>query len=361
MISGSSVDWRTDPQAVKKYQFIYHFLPHPVENRRATLLQEKSILIYCLLILAVTLSFRVIPLLLPGVLGYASNINVSDLLKNTNAKRNESGLSTLVLNDKLSAAAKKKAEHMFKHNYWAHIAPDGTEPWSFIMNEGYDYVYAGENLAKNFSSSKDVVNAWMNSPSHRENLLNKNYTEMGLAVVNGVLNGYQTTLVVQMFGKPRYTKAVVQPATAANVRAEAPAANVAPKAATTPVPTSAPPTSGVPTVTPSTLTVPEANTTPTQAEEQTGGAVNETPVPNAEVQPLAYQEVQMVPKIDVRAASKTLSLIFSGFMATLLLLDIWYSRKMGIVKVNGHTLAHVTFLLVVMISIWFVLRPGAVL
>jgi uncharacterized protein YkwD len=73
------------------------------------------------------------------------------------------------------------------------FSPDGTEPWDFILGEKYDYIYAGENLAKNFSTFDDVVEAWYNSPSHKENLLNKNYTEMGFAIVNGELNGYETT------------------------------------------------------------------------------------------------------------------------------------------------------------------------
>lgn len=82
----------------------------------------------------------------------------------------------------------------------------GTTPWDFITGSGYQYEYAGENLAKNFMFSQGVVDAWMNSPSHKENLMRKDYTDVGFAVVNGVLNGEETTLVVQLFGKPLGTQ-----------------------------------------------------------------------------------------------------------------------------------------------------------
>jgi hypothetical protein len=71
-----------------------------------------------------------------------------------------------------------------------------------MYEAGYQYEYAGENLAKNFLFSKNVVEAWMDSPTHRENVLRPEYTDVGFAVVNDVLNGEETTLVVQMFGKP---------------------------------------------------------------------------------------------------------------------------------------------------------------
>ena len=135
-----------------------------------------------------------------GVLGYASNINSDELLKYTNQRRVDFGLEPLSMNSALSKAAQKKAEDMFKYGYWAHVSPTGTEPWSFILAQDYDYVFAGENLARNFSRSKDVVDAWFASPSHRENLLNRNYRDMGFAITNGVLDGYETTVVVQMFG-----------------------------------------------------------------------------------------------------------------------------------------------------------------
>jgi len=136
------------------------------------------------------------------ILGFATDINTKALLEQTNSQRQENGLSALSYNNVLSNAAYQKAQDMFDDDYWAHVAPDGKTPWDFIIQNGYKYSYAGENLAKDFNKSSSVVSAWMNSPSHRANILNPNYTEIGFAVVNGTLSGEETTLVVQMFGQP---------------------------------------------------------------------------------------------------------------------------------------------------------------
>jgi len=107
-------------------------------------------------------------------LGFATDISIQALLKDTNDKRIENGLQPLTLNDQLNQAAAGKAADMFGNNYWAHISPSGKTPWDFILGANYQYVYAGENLAKDFQDSQGVVDAWMNSPSHKENLLNSN-------------------------------------------------------------------------------------------------------------------------------------------------------------------------------------------
>lgn len=134
------------------------------------------------------------------VLGYATSISVSGLSNATNNYRTNSGTDALRLNTELSNAAIAKAKDMFADNYWAHVAPDGTTPWSFIVAAGYDYTAAGENLAKGFYASGDVVDAWMASQTHKENLLNSEYKEVGYAIVNGVLKGDEVTLVVAMYG-----------------------------------------------------------------------------------------------------------------------------------------------------------------
>ena len=325
--------WRKNPKSIEKYQFVHHFLPKPDKRKRADFLENKAILIYCVLILVVTAIFRVIPKVAPGVLGYASDINITDLLKYTNKKRGENGVSALRLNDKLSAAAGKKAKDMFEDGYWAHVAPDGTEPWDFIVGENYEYIYAGENLAKNFSTSKEVVEAWFKSPSHKSNLIGANYEEVGFAVVNGVMNGYETTLVVQMFGKPR------QPSMLASVGEEA--VNI-----------------GRNNVSASEV---ESANIEGEANVRSETSVSEQPVDSESVvsEPLP-SDSSTNNFIDVTLATKTISLVVGGFVVSLLLIDILYSRKKGVRKFTGLTLAHMAILLVVIISIWLVFRPGLV-
>jgi len=137
----------------------------------------------------------------PSILGISYSITAEQLLNETNKQRQERGLSPLSLNENLSQAAGLKAFDMIAKSYWAHFAPDGsTSPWEFIKSSGYNYVYAGENLAKGFTDSQDVVNAWLNSPTHRDNMLSDKYKDIGFAVVEGKLLGEETVLIVEMLG-----------------------------------------------------------------------------------------------------------------------------------------------------------------
>lgn len=137
-----------------------------------------------------------------SILGVEANITATDLLNDTNNERAKQGESALRYDEQLSSAAFLKAQDMFKKQYWAHTAPDGTTPWQWFGEAGYNYSYAGENLAKNFTTTRATVAAWMASAHHRENILNKNYTDVGFAVMDGKLDGKPTTLIVALYGAP---------------------------------------------------------------------------------------------------------------------------------------------------------------
>jgi len=136
----------------------------------------------------------------PKILGFATNIDPNKIITLTNDQRLQDNLEPLLLSDKLNQAALAKASDMFVNNYWSHTSPTGTEPWYFISQADYQYQHAGENLARDFEDSMDVVNAWMASPTHKKNILDSRFENIGVAVMNGVINGKETTLVVQMFG-----------------------------------------------------------------------------------------------------------------------------------------------------------------
>jgi hypothetical protein len=119
-----------------------------------------------------------------------------------NSERSVYELPSLVTNSKLASAAQAKADDMALKGYFSHVSPDGTEPWQWIRETGYGFVYAGENLAVNFDESEEVNSAWMNSPGHRANILSKNFTEVGIAVARGTYQGADAVFVVQMFGNP---------------------------------------------------------------------------------------------------------------------------------------------------------------
>ncbi|PJC66042.1 hypothetical protein CO018_03970 [Candidatus Beckwithbacteria bacterium CG_4_9_14_0_2_um_filter_47_11] len=176
------------------------FWPHQSNNYKAKTLHISSLSVLMLLVMAGQILITIFSRSIPTVLGIASSITAQELVDLTNAKRVEAGLPALEFNQLLAQAAQAKAADMIVKNYWAHTSPDGATPWVWFKNLGYKYLYAGENLARDFSDSAGVVNAWMNSPTHRENILSNRYREVGIAVVHDNFQGQPTTLVVQMFG-----------------------------------------------------------------------------------------------------------------------------------------------------------------
>lgn len=130
----------------------------------------------------------------------ASDISDQKIIELANADRKEKGIDELAENKKLSQAAEAKAEDMIFENYFSHTSPDGKTPWHWIENKKYDYNYAGENLAMDFESVEKMNQAWLASPTHRANIMNEKYKDIGVAVKAGSINGHKTLVVVQMFG-----------------------------------------------------------------------------------------------------------------------------------------------------------------
>jgi hypothetical protein len=221
------------------------FTPHHTNNYRARILQPAGLTVIVALFVLSQSLVRLTELsgLLPTgyILGYASNITAQQTIEQTNSQRASQGLPPLQANAQLTQAAIAKANHMFANNYWAHVAPDGTTPWVFIKNSGYGYAVAGENLARDFDTTGSMLSAWMASPTHKDNIMHQKYAEIGVGVVNGTLEGVETTLVVQMFGQPSRAAAQTSPTA---VKTEVAAVPAEQTAATQPtkIPTLAPTT-----------------------------------------------------------------------------------------------------------------------
>lgn len=127
-----------------------------------------------------------------------------ELLDSTNTKRLLNNLAPLSLDSKLNNAAQDKANDMVMRNYWDHNTPDNLEPWVFITKSGYNYKTAGENLAYGFDNGVNVITGWMNSPAHRHNLLNNNFSNVGFGLAesdNFIQTGKQT-IIVAMYASP---------------------------------------------------------------------------------------------------------------------------------------------------------------
>jgi hypothetical protein len=183
---------------LKKY-----FIPHKENNHRPHILRKENIRS----IIFVILFLEVFTFLLPTLTHINKNGGMAAVLPSilanlTNEERQIKKLDALTINPILNKAAEMKAEDMAKNGYFAHTSPEGKTPWYWLAQVGYRYQYAGENLAINFSDSKDVTNAWMNSPTHRANIVKDKYTEVGTGIATGIYEGKETVFVAQVYANP---------------------------------------------------------------------------------------------------------------------------------------------------------------
>lgn len=206
----------------------HFFVPHEGNEYRPHVLREISVLAFLFVVLFTFAAGQLHRVIITGT-DFLAAIYSNTLVDLANADRRQSSIGSLTINPILEKAAAMKAEDMATKGYFAHYSPDGKAPWDWIRLAGYSYVAAGENLAIDFTDSNDVNNAWMNSPTHRANLLNGRYTEIGIATKEGIYQGRPTTFVVQMFGRPA---AIVAPVAAAPISKPIAAA---PKPASNPV------------------------------------------------------------------------------------------------------------------------------
>lgn len=130
----------------------------------------------------------------------AATFSPEEVVSLTNRDRSLAGIPELSWSETLSVAAEAKADDMARKGYFAHTSPEGTRPWFFFDQAGYQYQSAGENLAIHFSDAESEQRAWMASVKHRENILSPKYAEIGVAVRDVVLEGKSTVLTVQLFG-----------------------------------------------------------------------------------------------------------------------------------------------------------------
>ena len=182
-------------------------LPSEKNNYKSKFLESNALLFCVVLLLVLKITTIFISINIPQNLFFA-DITKSTLESFVNQTRQSLGLHPLAENSKLDQAAQLKAENMVTDNYFAHTSPTGISPWYWFSQVGYNYKYAGENLAIGFFDSEEVYNAWLNSPEHKANIVNPNYSEIGTAVLNGY-GGNNTIVVVQEFGSQKPVKTVV--------------------------------------------------------------------------------------------------------------------------------------------------------
>lgn len=129
-------------------------------------------------------------------------LSAQALVEAMNRQRAAAGLGPLRLNEKLNAAADDRMRDMFAKHYFSHVSPDGLDPFSWADREGYDYRAIGENLAVGYRTAADVVDGWMHSEHHRENVLGASYEEIGIAIADASpARPFHAPTVVALYGK----------------------------------------------------------------------------------------------------------------------------------------------------------------
>lgn len=192
-------------KTLKKY-----FIPHAENDHKPHFLRGQAVSVTALLVV-VLFAASVVGNYAVRHNAHLAAVQAAFIVDLTNEDRKDAGLKKLVISKQLVSAADMKAKDMSSKRYFAHISPEGRTPWYWIDLSGYKYIYAGENLAVNFTDSSDVEDAWMDSPTHKANILHKKFTEIGIATSPGIYKGEKTIFVVQMFGSPKKS-AVVNPA-----------------------------------------------------------------------------------------------------------------------------------------------------
>ncbi|MEK7551049.1 MAG: CAP domain-containing protein [Patescibacteria group bacterium] len=304
-------------------KYLHHlFTPQITNNYRARILHHKIIALFIVFFFTAGILMSVTKTNFPQVLGISSDVSIDQLLILTNQKRQESGLGLLSLDERLNQAAQNKGNDMLAKGYWAHISPDGVTPWVFIKGAGYAYTYAGENLARGYTNSSDVVNAWMASDSHRQNMLSGNYSNVGFAVVSGSLNGEDTVLVVQMLGTSNLASALVSEESEKITEV----AEVSQNLATEPV------------------VVTEDIKDTVEAEKETPKTVARQTTP--EVKPL----------INAETFSSNIAQIAITIFIFVFILDMVIIERKKILRFVGHNLDHIMFLGLILALILVLLK-----
>ena len=183
-----------------------HFIPHARNNYHPHLLGDRALALMSGALVLMKISVIAFVSWGPVLPAYSSAITVSNIINLTNQSRASYSLAALTENNLLDQAAQAKADDMLAKGYFAHTTPSGQTPWDFITKAGYNYLMAGENLAVNFTQAEDVETAWMNSPGHKANILNKNFEQIGIGISQGAFEGHNAIFVVQMFGVPAEQK-----------------------------------------------------------------------------------------------------------------------------------------------------------
>lgn len=252
-------------KSVKKFLKKY-FFPHEGNNYKPHFLRHETAMFLFGLIIVIELGMLVQVFLVFDKTKFLAAVLPGVLTTLTNEERAQNNASPLKENNLLDQAAQLKANDMASIGYFAHTSPEGKTPWYWFKQVGYQYQYAGENLAVNFFDSEDVAQAWMNSPTHRANIVKPEYTEIGIGVASGVYQGRSTVFVAQLFGKPTSTVFTTAPEETPTPTTPTPIKNETPPKTITPIKPTTVPKTTTPKISPVKTTPAKVAVAPTNIE-----------------------------------------------------------------------------------------------
>ncbi|MFH0955871.1 MAG: CAP domain-containing protein [Candidatus Falkowbacteria bacterium] len=181
------------------------FIPHAGNNYLPHALKPTRLLFHAVSIIAIKFVVVVFVLFYPLSAWLSPDMALADakkIIELTNNLRQAVSLPNLLESPKLAQAAWQKVEDMALNQYFAHVSPTGVSLRNWLEKIGYKYSIAGENLAVGFSRPEDVVLAWKNSPTHYDNIIEKKYTEIGVAMAEGKFEQIDTVYMAQYFAAP---------------------------------------------------------------------------------------------------------------------------------------------------------------
>jgi len=307
-------------------------LPHQSNNHKPKILHSSGLLFLKIFLIAIQVVLVVLPRTsYSNILGYAAQISPSEVIRLTNEKRAQSGLSPLVENPVLSRAALAKGADMLNNDYWAHVSPEGTQPWSFFVSAGYGYRFAGENLARDFSNASSAVDAWMASPTHKDNIMSANYKEIGIGVIEGDLLGTDTTIIVQFFGT-QYADQVSEPVALVGSNTDEKENQEVLQSSKESVP---------------------STPVPTQSPKAFIAQVEESP-------PVGGKQVGSKTILSPFMTTRNISLFVVGLLIVVMIVDAGIIKSKRLKRIGGRTFAHISFLGMIL-SIILILKAGKIL
>lgn len=186
--------------------FKEYFIPNEENGHRPKILRRKSLVIIATILVIIKMSVAGYLFFIYPNQAKMSELITKNILELINIDRKNNGAGQLTSNPILNKAALSKAKDMIEKNYFAHKSPDGRMSWDFINRSEYAYLFIGENLAMNFTSAQTAHKALMSSKTHKKNILNNKYSNIGLAVLTGVIDGKKTNVLVQIFGSANSVK-----------------------------------------------------------------------------------------------------------------------------------------------------------